>query len=335
MRIQRSCRRPRDGTDRQTLPPEDHGTESIPFQNGLKSVLQGPHDKKIILLFRPRLPPVAPLLGRLHDQLRAHHVIAAPGCLPHLDAQSVVVVLLSKSAQVDGGRGGGLPLDDFAAWEATGLDAVLAREGTVLPMLLDAAGMPTHTTIPEPFRKIAFRHALPIRCGEELDRDVGRLISDLEVHLKYSPGKLYAWDNWLLPIGASGAIICSPFLVLWLLDAWYWNYGYETAARYREACWWLTWFGPALLGAFLFLAAAGIVYRRYRRRAMLRAEHFQTGKGELPSAENRWLNAAQVMAWASIGWGWWAGALSVALLVPLSPAAVVSLCRLALRARRW
>jgi tetratricopeptide (TPR) repeat protein len=267
--------------------------------------------KSIIVLFARESSSVARVLTRLRAHFGAGRVIAASGQLPPSAANAVIVALLSASEVMKCDAGGGLPLDQFGAWDGTGLEAALQSDAMVLPMLLDGAVMPAHVTIPEPFHKIAFKHALPIRCGAELDRDVGRLINDLEQHLQYSPATRFAWDHWLVPIGTVGVLICSPYLVLWLCDAWYWNHAYTTAARYAEACWPLTNYGPKLLGTLLFVMAVGLAYRQHRRRVIARAEHFRTGKGELPPAENRWLIAARIFTWSSLGWGWWAGGLAV------------------------
>jgi tetratricopeptide (TPR) repeat protein len=271
--------------------------------------------KTIIVLFARESGSVARILTRLQTHFGARRVRAAPGRLPPSVTHSVIVVLLSATDALEGDAGGGLPLDDFGTWDATGLDALLRGNALVLPMLLDGASMPAHTSIPEPYRKIAFKHALPIRCGAELDRDVGRLITDLEQHLQYSPAKIFAWDHWLVPLGATGAVICSPFLMLWLWDAWFWNYGYVTSAQYRQTCWWFTELGPLLLGAFLFLMSAGFAYGQHRRHVVARAEHFHTGKGAPPPANNRWLMAACIFTWCSLGWGWWTGGLAIVALI--------------------
>jgi tetratricopeptide (TPR) repeat protein len=270
---------------------------------------------KIIVLFVRETDSVARLLARLQAHFGAKRVQAAPGRLPPSITNSVIVALLSATQSLEGDSGGGLPLDDFVTWKATGIDVALGSECRVLPMLLDKANMPAHTAIPEPYRKIAFKHALPIRCGNELDRDVGRLITDLEQHLQFSPANIFAWDQWLIPVGIIGAVICSPFLMLWLWDAWYWNYAYVTAQRYREACWWLTEFGPNLLGVLLLLMSTGFAYRHHRLRVLARTEHFHTGQGKLPPDENRWLVAARLFTWSSLGCGWWTGALAVASVV--------------------
>ena len=267
--------------------------------------------KSIVVLFARESGSVARVLTRLRAHFGVRRVIAAPGQLPPSTAHAVIVTLLSATEVVESDAGGGLPLDQFGAWDATRLDAALRSDVMVLPMLLDGAVMPAHASIPEPFRKIAFKHALPIRCGDELDRDVGRLINDLEQHLQYSPAKAFAWDHWLVPIGAAGALICSPYFVLWLCDAWYWNHGYTTAERYAEACSKLTNYGPKLLGTLLFVMGVGLAYRQRRWRAIARAEHFHTGKGTLPPAENGWLVAARIFTWSSLGWGWWAGGLAI------------------------
>jgi tetratricopeptide (TPR) repeat protein len=271
--------------------------------------------RTIIVLFARESGSVARIVARLQAHFGARRVLAAPGRLPPSVTHSVIVALLSATESLEGDAGGGLPLDEFGTWDATGLDAVLRGDALVLPLLLDGAVMPAHASIPEPYRKIAFRHALPIRCREELDRDVGRLIRDLEQHLQYSPAKIFAWDHWLVPIGMAGAIICSPYLVLWLWDAWFWNHGYTTAARYAEACGKLTNYGPKLLGTLLFLMSAGLAYRQHRRRVVARAEHFHTGTGAPPPAENHWLVAARIFTWCSIGWGWWAGGLAIVSLI--------------------
>jgi tetratricopeptide (TPR) repeat protein len=183
----------------------------------------------------------------------------------------------------------------------------------VIPVLLEGAQMPPHAALSKPIRKLAFRHALPIRADQELDRDLGRLVTDLEVHLQYSPAKVYQWDYWLLPVGLVGSVLCLPFLFLWLADLCYWNYGYETVQRYRQARFWLTAVGPLLLGAWLSLSCAGFVFRRYRRRRLQRAEHFRTGTGVVPPRADTLVTAALVLAVASLGWGRWAGGLALLL----------------------
>lgn len=270
--------------------------------------------KTIVVLFTQESPTVVRILARLQSHFGMERVIPAVGRLPSSIDHCVIVVLLSKTQVAESDKGGGLPVDSFALWETTGLDTALDNNCLVLPILIDNIVMPPHTTIPERFQKIAFKHALPIRCGEELDRDVGRLISDLEQHLQYRAVNIFAWDNWLIPIGMIGTLVCMPFLVLWLWDAMFWNHAYLSAARFREACWWLTGVGPMLLGFFLMTMSCGFAYRRHRQTLLARASHFYTGQGLLPVEESRWVSVARIFTWISLGWGWWAGVVAVASL---------------------
>ena len=125
------------------------------------------------------------------------------------------------------------------------------------------------------------------------------------MHLQYSPGKVFPWDYWLLPIGIVGSVLFSVFAVFWLIDLTYWNYSYATLQRVPRGAVLAHPPGPGLLGAFLLLVGASSVWRRYRRRVALRAEHFQTGTGTSPPAEDPFLSAALVLAGVSVGWGWW------------------------------
>jgi tetratricopeptide (TPR) repeat protein len=271
--------------------------------------------KKIVLLYQDETPAITRMTQRLRSHFGPRRVVTCREKLSVIDDDDTVVALLSAGLSFGEKVPGGLPLNEPRRLEASGIGAVFAREGTVVPVLLDGAVMPPHTTLPETTRKLAFRHALPIRCDVELDRDLGRLIKDLEVHLQHFPGKSSAWDSWLLPIGIVGSVLCCVFLFLWLIDAWYWNYGYQTVESYHEARFSLTMFGPGLLGAFLMLTGTAMCLRRHRRRANQRTEHFHTGTGAVPPYDDPTVAAALVLSGASIGWGGWGSVPAILFVV--------------------
>lgn len=61
------------------------------------------------------------------------------------------------------------------------------------------------------------------------------------------------------------------------------------------------------------LTGAAMCFRRFRRRAIQRTEHFHTGTGAVPPYDDPTVIAALVLAGASIGWGWWGSVPAILL----------------------
>jgi tetratricopeptide (TPR) repeat protein len=273
----------------------------------------------ILLLRNPKSKLVDQLQNVLGDYFGSQRIEVRSTVPEAVDSHTVIVALLSEGVQEDAP---GWPLDDLSQLEQIGLQRAFERELIVLPILLDDAKMPSLERLPASVRKLGLSHALPLRTGSELPRDLGRVVRDLEEHLGFHPDNAYPWDLWLLPLGVLASILCSPFAVLWLLDVWYWNYGYETVNRFLSARWVLETIGPFALGCSLLVWTYALELRRYRLYLFRRTDFFRTGSGKLPRRPNLTLSIAFVLAVSSIGFGAWsavpAAVLAAASLLPWS-----------------
>lgn len=67
--------------------------------------------------------------------------------------------------------------DDFVRWE---IETALHEEISVIPLLIDDATMPTPDELPESLRDFAFKNALRIRSGRDIDQDLRMLVKAIE-----------------------------------------------------------------------------------------------------------------------------------------------------------
>ncbi|TWU31318.1 tetratricopeptide repeat protein [Novipirellula artificiosorum] len=268
--------------------------------------------KEIIVLFRDSAPVVHRISETLSEYFSSAHLRCENELPQHRGESQVVIALLSQDSER--GPTPGLPLDDFDAMESTGIADAFGRDSMrVIPVLLDRAVMPVTERIPSVLQPLTFQHALRIRTDKDLQRDIGRLVSDLEEHLDEYPDDLYPWDYWLLPIGLIGCLLFLPFLGIWMLEAWYWSDAYENLTRFQEARFVFEGVGLAMLGLFVFLAGCGFFYRRYRIDVGRQCDYFRSGSGE-PLLERNWMMAfALLLAISSLAWGWWSVGLAVLL----------------------
>lgn len=80
-------------------------------------------------------------------------------------------------------------LDDPRDFVRIEIEAALAREIPVIPVLVDQVVMPKNTQLPEALHELAFRNATQIRPGLDFSSDLDRLIRGLQKLLKHEPGQ--------------------------------------------------------------------------------------------------------------------------------------------------
>jgi formylglycine-generating enzyme required for sulfatase activity len=76
--------------------------------------------------------------------------------------------------------GGSRRLDDPADWVRIEIEAALARDIAVIPVLVGAAPVPKSAELPESLRELAFRHGVRVRPNPDFRHDVERLIRGIE-----------------------------------------------------------------------------------------------------------------------------------------------------------
>jgi hypothetical protein len=193
------------------------------------------------------------------------------------------------------------------------IERALADGAPVVPVLVDGVAMPSDDRLPASVRGLAYLHALPVRSDARLGRDVGRLIVDLESQLQHVVGNLFAYDFWLLPMGALLALFGAVYALVYVRDVTDWSFGYETLDGFRYGMRVLLLSGPGALGAGLLMIAAGVWWRRTRRGAARRAEYFRQATGGEPPADNAFAFGCLCAGAAAAGWGLIAGAIALTL----------------------
>jgi formylglycine-generating enzyme required for sulfatase activity len=78
------------------------------------------------------------------------------------------------------GPDGSRRLDDPADWVRIEIEAALAREIPVVPVLVGTAPVPKAAELPESLRELAFRHGVRVRPNPDFRHDVERLIRGIE-----------------------------------------------------------------------------------------------------------------------------------------------------------
>ena len=142
----------------------------------------------VFLSYRRSDTPYA--AGRLADRLGERFKLfmdidIAPGLhfgralTEAVEGCDVMVVLIGPSwlsaVEEDGSR----RLDNPRDWVVQEIEAALAREVTVIPVLVDGARMPTPDQLPAPLEALAFRQALSLR-HESFATDITTLIGAVD-----------------------------------------------------------------------------------------------------------------------------------------------------------
>lgn len=179
----------------------------------------------------------------------------------------------------------------------------LAEREIVIPALAGGVVMPGPQEFPEPLRELSFMHALPLRTGVTMPRDVGRLIESLETQLRWIVGNAYPHDGWLLTVGALATLLGFTYSLVAWFEFMHWSFGHDNLFDFLRDRRWLFLAGPFSLGAGLAMLGAGRWWRQVREYGRLRAARLRQGAGEVPERPDGPAAAVLCTGLAAVGWG--------------------------------
>jgi hypothetical protein len=220
---------------------------------------------------------------------------------PTLDALNhgdVVVVVLAAAAPGQVASVGELPPRDLGL-----LAQAVQSSVPVIPLLADGAMMPSADQWPAALQPLAYQHALPLRLDQRFPRDAGRLVSDVEAHLRQVVGRISPADYWLLPLGGIVAAIGFALVLLHWSDLLEFPFVYRDPAAYRSAMRLLNWTGGGLLGLGLAAWSSGWWWRRRRLETWAQAAAQRRGEVHPAQYPDLATAACRACGWASFGWG--------------------------------
>jgi hypothetical protein len=87
------------------------------------------------------------------------------------------------------GDGGQRRLDDMRDFVRIEIEAALQRDIPVVPVLVQAAGIPRAEDLPETLQSLVYRHGIPVRPDPDFHQDMDRLIKGIEGYLGSSMPK--------------------------------------------------------------------------------------------------------------------------------------------------
>ena len=142
----------------------------------------------VFLSYRRADAPYA--AGRLADRLGERFALfmdidIAPGLhfghalTEAVSSCDVMLVLIGQSWLNAMGDDGRRRLEDPRDWVVQEIEAALARDVTVIPVLVDGARMPTPTELPPALESLGFRQAISLR-HESFATDIGILVTAIE-----------------------------------------------------------------------------------------------------------------------------------------------------------
>jgi hypothetical protein len=210
----------------------------------------------------------------------------------------VVVVVLAAAAP-----GLVAPVADLPPRNLELLTQAVRSSIPVIPLLADGALMPPSDQWPAALQPLAYQHALPLRLDQRFPRDAGRLVSDVEAHLRQVVGRVPPADYWLLPLGGVAAAIGLTMVAQHWTDLWDFPFVYRDPAAYRSAMQLLHWTGGGLLGLGLAAWSSGWSWRRYRLETWAQAAAQRRGEVHTAQYPDLPTAACRACGWASFGWG--------------------------------
>jgi hypothetical protein len=170
------------------------------------------------------------IAGRLHDRLAqafgrknifmdVDNIPAGADFVAHLNSQvaacNLIVVVIGPKwldAKDDAGQRRLHQPDDFVAIE---IAAALARDIRVIPILVDGAGMPKASELPDHLKQLARRQAVEVRQNQ-FGRDAEALVERIRDALAGSVG-IRSWRGRVL---AGAATVATLLLVGWFWLSW-------------------------------------------------------------------------------------------------------------------
>lgn len=97
---------------------------------------------------------------------------------------SVVLVVIGDR-WLSAGAPGARRLDDAADFVRIEIESALERRIPVVPLLVRGAAIPGDTDLPPTLRPLAYRNGIAVRPDPDFHRDMDRLITGLESHLRH------------------------------------------------------------------------------------------------------------------------------------------------------
>jgi hypothetical protein len=170
------------------------------------------------------------IAGRLHDRLAqafgrknifmdVDHIPAGVDFVAHLNSQvaacNLLLVVIGPKwldAKDEAGQRRLQQPDDFVAIE---IAAALARDIRVIPVLVDGAGMPKASELPDRLKQLARRQAVEVRQNQ-FGRDAEALVERIREALAGSVG-IRSWRSMVL---AGAATLATLLLVGWFGLSW-------------------------------------------------------------------------------------------------------------------
>lgn len=152
----------------------------------------------VFLSYRRADAPYA--AGRLSDRLGERFELfmdidIAPGLhfghalTEAVSSCDVMLVLIGQSWLDARAEDGARRLEDPRDWVVQEIEAALARDVTVIPVLVDGARMPTPDQLPESLSSLGFRQAISLR-HESFATDIGILVTAIEQAVPTGPDAL-------------------------------------------------------------------------------------------------------------------------------------------------
>lgn len=159
----------------------------------------GPHGPSSFQIFLSyRRSDGADVAGRIYDRLAARFgtggvfkdvdsiplSVAFPKYLRDvLKKVRVVLAIIGPGWLAARDTAGKRRLDDPTDFVRLELEAALALDVPIVPVMVANAAMPAAPELPEAIRSLVFRNGLPVRADPDFHRDMDRLIEKLETML--------------------------------------------------------------------------------------------------------------------------------------------------------
>ena len=141
------------------------------------------------------------ITGRIYDKLVAdlgrHTVFKDIDSIPlgadfrrHIDESlencKVFLLVMGRSWKGEPSTSGGHRIDDPRDFIRIEVETALRRNIPVIPVLVQGAEVPSDETLPQSMRDIAYRQAIRVRSDPDFHRDVERIVTFLNLHLRSS-----------------------------------------------------------------------------------------------------------------------------------------------------
>jgi uncharacterized membrane protein YeaQ/YmgE (transglycosylase-associated protein family) len=165
-----------------------------------KPIAKRPAQRKILFISYRRADSLD-VTGRLYDRLEARfgreHLFKDVDSIPlgvdfrqHIermvtDCSAMVVVIGQRwLGQEESGTKFRTRIEDPNDFVRIEVETALKRDIPIVPILVQGATIPAEEALPSSLRDLRYRNGIPLRPDPDFHRDIQRLISALETHLK-------------------------------------------------------------------------------------------------------------------------------------------------------